>query len=298
MTRYHVNPETSVPGVCKAASPSSCKFKDEDGNPTKHYDNPEDAAVAAEKTLNERYGAIQAFKKKSIPKTINVETDDRYSGITGQYPHVAGTRIKIEETGQILTVKIKKLGGMPGDKIIKGYPVALDEDGNEVTRYIPGPAYRLVDGPNTQEFKKELERIDLWEETKRKSDVYNDKKNKLNDLINKNHSSSKELSVTSTLLAPKGYKDGDDVDFEPSFTVFGSNANGDKLFKYVLKSDGTVSARGDMNSRLSKSVANSFDNFSKDDCKELFKARKEFEESSLELRKLEVFIRENYNDVF
>ena len=299
MARYHVNTETTMPGLCRAASPATCKFRDEDGNPSKHYSNPEDAAVAAEKILNERYGAIQAFKKKSFPKTINVETDDRYSGLTGQYPHVAGTRIKIEETGEILTVEIRKMGGRPGDKIIKGYPVAIDENGDEVARYIPGPAYRLVDGPDTPEFKKELERIDLSEETRRKADIYLNNKNKLTNLINNNHSSNKELTVTSTLLVPKGYSEGDEnVDIEPSFTVFGSNANGDKSFKYVLKSDGTVGGVGDLNSRLSKSVAETFNNFDKNDRENLFKSRKELEDSSSKLNELESFIRENYNDIF
>lgn len=51
MKRYHINPETGRPNVCRAKEESSCKFYKEDNE---HYDSKEEAQVAYEKMQHEK----------------------------------------------------------------------------------------------------------------------------------------------------------------------------------------------------------------------------------------------------
>lgn len=59
--RYHVNPETNRPNICRAKI--RCDFA-VDGQEPPHFDNKADAKVYAEKNLTEEYGAVSTVGKK------------------------------------------------------------------------------------------------------------------------------------------------------------------------------------------------------------------------------------------
>lgn len=65
MARYHINPKTMAPGVCKAKTPENCRFKEDNGDSTPHYNTPKEAAEAAEKKLEEVYKSVETFKAES-----------------------------------------------------------------------------------------------------------------------------------------------------------------------------------------------------------------------------------------
>lgn len=282
MVKYHVNPDTLKPGVCKAEY--KCAFKDSNGDTVSHYNSMEEASKASEVSLAKRFGSLKSFNNDDSVKTFSVADDSRFSGLVGEYPRVEDTRIQIEETGRILT--IKKSYGLSQ----RGFPVAVDEDGEVAPRYVPGPAYKILDGPNTKSFKKELERIDLSQRVLKKVDNYDKKVSALEEKINNNTSSKKHLKLTSTLT---GYSNSDR---KPSFSIYGSNADGSKMFRFVLSEDGRVSFTG-AESRLSKNVSEALNSVSKKEVDELFEARKEREKISKEYNDLEEDIRKNYFDV-
>lgn len=64
-----------TPGVCRAKTPDSCRFKEDDGTPMPHYDSAEKAAEAAEKNLDKLYANIKTFKTKS--KASKKQNNDR-----------------------------------------------------------------------------------------------------------------------------------------------------------------------------------------------------------------------------
>lgn len=282
MVKYHVNPETLKPGVCKAEY--KCAFKDSNGDTVSHYNSMGEASKASEASLAKRFGSLKSFNNDNSVKTFSVADDSRFSGLVGDYPRVEDTRIQIEETGQILTVK------MSYSPSRRGFPVAVDENGENVPRYVPGPAYKILDGPNTKSFKKELESIELSQRVLKNLDNYGQKVSALEERINNNTSSKKRLKLTSTL---SGYSNSD---IKPSFSVYGSNADGSKMFKFVLAEDGGVYFTG-AESRLSKNVSEALNSVSKKEVDELFKARRERDKLAKEYSDLEEDIRENYFDV-
>lgn len=42
MARYHINPETGRPNICRAKTPDACKYA-KDGESVPHYDSKEEA---------------------------------------------------------------------------------------------------------------------------------------------------------------------------------------------------------------------------------------------------------------
>lgn len=282
MVKYHVNPDTLQPGVCKAEY--KCAFKDSNGETVSHYNNIEEAYKASEVSLAKRFGSLKSFNNDNLAKTFSVADDSRFSGLVGGYPRVEDTRIQIEETGQILIIKMSYSSSQ------RGFPVAVDENGESVPRYVPGPAYKILDGPNTKSFKKELESIELSQRVLKKADNYDQKVSALEERINSNTSSKKHLKLTSTLTGSSN------SDSKPSFSIYGSNADGSKMFRFVLSEDGGVSFTG-AESRLSKNVNEALNSVSKKEVDELFEARREREELAKEYNDLEEDIRKNYFDV-
>lgn len=57
MARFHINPETGVPGNCKA-SIGKCPFKNEDGTPATHYSTPEEARKAYEQSQESKQNVL------------------------------------------------------------------------------------------------------------------------------------------------------------------------------------------------------------------------------------------------
>lgn len=69
MTRYHVNPETGRPNICRAKI--RCDFA-VDGQEPPHFESKADAKVYAEKILKEEHGATATLSKKKADKGSSV----------------------------------------------------------------------------------------------------------------------------------------------------------------------------------------------------------------------------------
>ena len=272
MSKYHVNPNTMKPGVCKAQSAESCKFAQEDGTPTEHFGSIEDAQASAEKSLDGRYGSTETFKKTDR-KTV--ENDKQYSGIRGSLPHTDGARIRIEDTGEILTISNKK----PLNRL--NYSVALDKDGNEVPRYVPGPEYSIIDGPNTSEFKYELSRIAAKQDVIAKRTAMEDITENIEKVVNSwIPANAKNLRLSQSQIY------SDSGEHRPSFNVYGSNANGSKSFKHQITPNG-VFIDGLTKSRTANSAADALKSIPFEKYAKLFEARESFDESCNKLREAE-----------
>lgn len=76
-TKYHLNPETGVPGVCKA-NKRDCKF----GSDTKHFDTKEAAVFYYEETWSKNYDInsvspnLKAVSKKSMNNDLKLSLTD------------------------------------------------------------------------------------------------------------------------------------------------------------------------------------------------------------------------------
>lgn len=119
MARYHVNPETNRPNICRATI--RCDFA-VDGQEPPHFDNKDDAKAYAEKNLTEEHGATAAVKKTvnkvSEPVKTNgslfaeihaaYETPERKAIEGGGYGGNAWVGSKRPKTGWIGTTEIAK----------------------------------------------------------------------------------------------------------------------------------------------------------------------------------------------
>lgn len=292
MTSYHINPESLEPGACRAKSPASCKFNSND-NPNEHYDTFEDANAVAEQALADKYGYLtDVSSKQQTNVRVSVEDDPTYANLRGAWPQVEGTRIKLHETGQILTVSIRSFGRtVRGVK--KGYAVALDENGKEVSRYIPGLPYSVVSGPDTEEFAFELKRIEQHERVVKNEKKLQKGKTEIETVINNSIPiSSKRVKLSSGLLVSNS---GNTI---PCFNIYGANADGSRSFRYTVSPDSKINLVGDYDSQIAKKVGLALHNdISPEQFQELFKDRASFEESSAQLDKTNSHIRQTYSDI-
>lgn len=70
MNKYHINPETFEPGVCKAKI--KCSFDNGNGEPVTHYENLEEAVRVSELMLKNAHGA---FKTNRVVNDIRNHPD-------------------------------------------------------------------------------------------------------------------------------------------------------------------------------------------------------------------------------
>lgn len=69
MARYHVNPETGNPNICRAKVESSCLYRDEP-----HYDSKEEARAGYEAKASKLLGgSLQGSKKTSDSKVLKIQ---------------------------------------------------------------------------------------------------------------------------------------------------------------------------------------------------------------------------------
>lgn len=65
MARYHINPETGNPNICRAKTPESCRYSTED-TVAEHFDSKDEARAAYEKQMEQEEEKRLQNKKREI----------------------------------------------------------------------------------------------------------------------------------------------------------------------------------------------------------------------------------------
>lgn len=78
MTNYHINQKTQRVNICHAKTVESCPLKNDDGTPSAHYSNKQDAAQSLEKENAQKYANKNSSQvsKSSITRLITINEDD------------------------------------------------------------------------------------------------------------------------------------------------------------------------------------------------------------------------------
>ena len=81
MAKYHVNPKTNRPNICRARSESTCPLKVQGAE---HFDNKDDAQKHAETLLSEKNNTMKSASKNNVnnensENTIDFEVDKEFS---------------------------------------------------------------------------------------------------------------------------------------------------------------------------------------------------------------------------
>lgn len=81
MAKYHVNPKTNRPNICRARSESTCPLKVQGAE---HFDNKDDAQKRAETLLSEKNNTMKSASKNSAnnengENTVDFEVDKEFS---------------------------------------------------------------------------------------------------------------------------------------------------------------------------------------------------------------------------
>lgn len=77
MARYHINPETGRPNICRAKTPDACKYA-KGGETVPHYDTKEDARAGYEKEMaSELLPVTSHSTKKRTPVTQEIHDNIR-----------------------------------------------------------------------------------------------------------------------------------------------------------------------------------------------------------------------------
>src|SRR5699024_10489044 len=81
MAKYHVNPKTNRPNICRARSESTCPLKVQGAE---HFDNKDDAQKHAETLLSEKNNTMKSASKNSAnnengENTVDFEGDKEFS---------------------------------------------------------------------------------------------------------------------------------------------------------------------------------------------------------------------------
>lgn len=103
MSRYHVNPETGRPNLCRAQTPEACLYyNSETGVEAPHFESKEEARSYAEGEMNKELGETKSLSKKSVTKKSDfVEPGvKRTEGYMGQ-PGWVGNKV----TGRYMPTK-------------------------------------------------------------------------------------------------------------------------------------------------------------------------------------------------
>lgn len=87
MTKYHINPETGKPGICRATN--KCRFIDSNGETSPHFNSKAEAVLHAEQQLEVTMGTMSTTKKitsQSKPKvtTLRSLTEDENIVLTNR----------------------------------------------------------------------------------------------------------------------------------------------------------------------------------------------------------------------
>lgn len=188
------------------------------------------------------------FAIHNIPKnvaTMNLRANDPdYRGYTGETPTINGAVIEIEETGERLTIQTEIAGeSLRGDRA-RIVPKLINDEGEEVSRYIPGPKYRVVSIPDTYEAKEVLKNLVLGKKTLQSVREF---ENVQMDLQNEIYiAAKKDISVYTNKLISQ---DGKTI---PVMTVRGANKDGSKSFTIAFNADGDIVQSRGIESNLSK----------------------------------------------
>lgn len=75
MSRYHVNPETQRPNICRASTPQGCKYYVEGQPEPPHFESKEEARDYVEKVSKEENGDAKmgGLKKETTPQTTTAK---------------------------------------------------------------------------------------------------------------------------------------------------------------------------------------------------------------------------------
>lgn len=95
--KYHINPVTKRPNMCKAQHSSSCPYYDSTtGTPAPHFDNKPEARKYVEQELNKIYGQAGSSMNKSNNSANSFNEVKKHYGVEEVYQHPQGKIIKIE----------------------------------------------------------------------------------------------------------------------------------------------------------------------------------------------------------
>lgn len=130
MTKYHVNPKTNRPNICKADK-QGCPLSKEGA---KHFDNKDDARAYAEKSLGEKSNFMQSSSKKTPANSANKansvsgEDTQRLAELKDEINNTLGAHKDSFE--QLRTVDLEKLdevGVLVNKEITRGLSFNPDD---------------------------------------------------------------------------------------------------------------------------------------------------------------------------
>lgn len=293
MATFHLNPETQQPGECRAQTPDSCKFKRGDGTPPPHFGSLAEAQGASEKVLAEELGTLPQRRRAEVGR-FAVHDDDSLSGLRGPWPRVDGTRIVMEDSSEVLTIRFVSLGRGPRDTLPRGYTEAVNSQGEVVPHYLPGPTYRVIDGPDTPEFHESMDTLRIHRESLGAREALEAMEDPLNDRLAK-ALGNKPGDNSPLTRAIGSNREGSATNV---YIVYGANADGSRPFRFSLLEDGSVEARGDTDSQKANRVLDVLlHSQTKEACAALFRAREESERVGKEARSHDYHMRKTYGDV-
>ena len=189
-----------------------------------------------EKEATDRAVKEVKFALHDLPigtSNFNLRKGDKdYSGFTGAVPAINGAVVQIEETGEVLKVKTEIMGENLKGTRLRMVSKLYNESGEEVTRYIPGPKFRIVSVPDTIAAKSVLKHEVVGKQTleavRSFENVTMDLQNKIYEVANK------DVSVSEgSLILPSGQT-------RRVMNVRGANKDGSKSFTYRFDADGNV----------------------------------------------------------
>lgn len=106
MARYHINPETGRPNICRAKTPESCIYA-QDGEVPEHYDSKEEAREAYAKSMAEHLTATHSVLSNISQRVVQRESleKDHYS------------RERMERDAKKINERLRALGFEEGYRI-------------------------------------------------------------------------------------------------------------------------------------------------------------------------------------
>lgn len=167
-------------------------------------------------------------------KNLKLRSSDKdYSGYTGAVPAINGAVIEIEETGEILKVETEIMGENLKGTRLRMVSKLYNESGEEVTRYIPGPKFRIVSIPDTIAAKSVLQHEVVGKEA---LNAVRSFENVMIDLQSRVfNEAKKDVSISEgSVILPGGQT-------RRVINVRGANKDGSKSFAYRFDADGNIS---------------------------------------------------------
>ena len=197
------------------------------------------------------------------------------------WPAVHGVKVKMENTGKILTVRILDVQESE-DGIPSGHVVAVDEDGVHYRRKgfrKDEQRFQIISGPDTPEFLATLDNTVLLKDLVSIGKRVEKAKSRVNAAI-RGDGKIGENGI-GTITEGRTKRTGSHSE-ERVFYIEGENPSSpSKRFTHSLWSDGTVTSQElDKRTPPSRNFANTkkdLESLSNDEVKELFESQEEFD---------------------